>query len=118
MAEGDGPGVEKDGFDIEDDEEHCNQIELDGKALVGGADGSDAAFIGRLLEAGGLFGAQQERADDHPQRDDGGDDQHNQDGEIAGKHWGLLRCETSHNLPVILPEIPIFTTENTEITEK
>src|ERR1043165_6059173 len=50
-VEGDGPGVEKDDLDVEDDEEHRRQVVLDGEAPATGRRGGglDPALIGLEL---------------------------------------------------------------------
>ena len=44
-----GPGIEEDGFHVEQDEQHGHQIKLDGKALAGVAHRLHAAFVRRHL---------------------------------------------------------------------
>src|SRR5580692_7197337 len=45
----DRPGIQEYGLDIEQDEEHADQVELHGEALAGIADGLHTALIGRHL---------------------------------------------------------------------
>src|ERR1035441_596376 len=45
------PGVEENGFNIEQDEEHAHEVKLHAEAVPGIAGGNDAAFVGHVLEA-------------------------------------------------------------------
>src|SRR5439155_648843 len=58
VDEDDCPGVEEDRLDVEDDEEHCDQVELDREALSCIAYRGDAALVGGLLESGGVLGTE------------------------------------------------------------
>jgi len=41
-----GPWVEEDDFDIEDEEDHGDEVETDIEAFAGGVDGGHARFVG------------------------------------------------------------------------
>ena len=47
------PGVEEDGLDVEENEDHGDEVELDGEGFAGVAGGLHAAFVGLLLGAAG-----------------------------------------------------------------
>lgn len=49
FADGHRPCKEKEGFDIEDHEQHRDQIEFGGQAQAGAADGQHAGFEGFVL---------------------------------------------------------------------
>ena len=56
------PGIEKDDFDIEEKEEHGDDVVLDRDPLVGRPDGGHPAFIGSLLAGRRFFLSQSEEA--------------------------------------------------------
>ena len=52
IAQNHRPGIKKDGFNVEQDEQHAHQIEFDRKTFSGVADGGHATLIGRHLGPG------------------------------------------------------------------
>src|SRR5207237_3833192 len=56
LVEDDGPGVEEDRLDVEDDEEHRRQVEPHRHAPAGGGGGDDARLVGKELAPVGLAG--------------------------------------------------------------
>src|SRR2546426_9024369 len=75
--EDDGPRDQKHGFDVEENEQHCDEVELDGEALVGAAEGRHAAFVGPLLDVGRAPRPEEMRShDQRRRRDDGETEQH------------------------------------------
>src|SRR5262245_60878152 len=64
-AEGERPRIEERDLDVEEQEDHRHQIELDRVALARVADGGHAALIGRKLFRRRIAGAKQRRQPDH-----------------------------------------------------
>lgn len=51
ILEDDGPDIAEYGFDIEDDEEHGHEVELDGEAGGSITDGEHTAFVSFIFDA-------------------------------------------------------------------
>src|SRR5436190_9488535 len=89
LAELHGPGEEEDGFDVEDDEEHGDQVELDGEAVaLGDSFGDDAAFVGGDLGGGGVVGAQQRRGGEGRRGEDEAEAGEDDDREVGAERRG------------------------------
>ncbi|MNV72666.1 hypothetical protein D3C71_1657720 [compost metagenome] len=85
FADGDGPGKEEEGFDVEDHEEHRDQIEFGGEAQAGAAGGHHAGFERLVLAA--PPGAAAEQTGDAEHEGDQTEDAEQEDGEtpVVGK---------------------------------
>ena len=87
----DGPRVHEDDFDIEDDEEHGDEVEFDGEAWGSFADWQHAAFVGGVLGGVAAGGAAE---DDAEGKGDGGetdgDEDLEEDWEEIGRHGEWL----------------------------
>ena len=100
LAECDGPRVEEDDLDVEDDEEHGDEVEFDGEARVGGAARLHAALVGGVL-GGGSPGAlaEQQRDGEGPEGDGGREDQLDQEGDELVAHRQAFRIAGPAGLP-------------------
>ena len=59
IGDDDGPGKQEHRFNIEDDKQHCHQVELDRKTLAGTAGANDARFEGKRFADTATAAAQQ-----------------------------------------------------------
>src|SRR5205085_4867380 len=84
-AEDDGPRDEEDQLDVEEDEDHRDQVELDREALARRADGVFAALIGHRLRPRRLVLADELREQDVARGEAAGDDEHQHDGQVVGE---------------------------------
>ena len=87
IAEGEGPWVGEDDFDIEDDEEHRDEVELHAEAGSAFTDGKQSSLVRSVLHLGiaSLFSKENTEAE----RDGGeadGDDSLEDDGCVVGEH--------------------------------
>ena len=79
----DGPRIKEYDFDIEQDEEHRDEIEFHGHARVAFADGEHAAFVGDVLDFAALaFDAEKDGDDEHAKSECDGQQPEHQDGDI------------------------------------
>ena len=100
--EGDGPRIEENDFDVEQQERHGDDVEADIEAAFGGADGVDAGFVRAALDLALAAGAQQQRADDVGGCENDGHEQQNAHGCIVaeGVHGqGVCQCHVHGRLP-------------------
>src|SRR5439155_10064652 len=68
IAERDGPRVQKGHLDVEEQEDHGDQVELDRLPLAGIADGRHAAFVRRKLFGSGISRSEQDGEPNHDAR--------------------------------------------------
>src|SRR6059058_3333224 len=80
-----GPGDEEDQLDVEEDEDHRDQVELDREALARRAHGVFAALVGHRLRPRRLVLADELREQDVARGEADGDDEHQQDGQVVGE---------------------------------
>src|SRR3984885_4161423 len=73
LAVDDGPGIEKNCFDVEKDEDDGHQIKLHAESLASRACGGDAGFVGRVLHPVSDAFAQQKGDGDQGRRYHNGD---------------------------------------------
>src|SRR5258705_9395548 len=72
-----GPRNQEHGLDVEHDEEHRHEIELDGEPLMGAAEGRHPALVRLVFDVGGPARPEEMRPYDHRQtRDDGQTEEH------------------------------------------
>ena len=83
--EGDGPGIQKNGFDIEDDENQSKHVIADIELNPSPANGLHAGLIGELPFSGAAPGRHELVGDQRQGRNSGGDQQEAQKGVIAGQ---------------------------------
>src|SRR6478609_2149214 len=75
------PGIEERHLDVEQEEHHRHQVELDGLAFPGIPDWRDAAFIGRLFLGGDDLRTKEMRNCDVERPEPGAEHEQDQDGE-------------------------------------
>ena len=75
-----GPGIEERDLDVEEQENHRHQVELDRLALAGITDRRHAAFIRRELFRRGTLRADQVRQSDRHHREPDAEADHDEDG--------------------------------------
>jgi hypothetical protein len=82
-GEGLGPRVEEDDFDIEDKEDHGDEIEADIEAFTGGVDRGHPGFVGNAFS--GTFSAWAEDcgSDEVHDGESCGGEEHEEDGEVC-----------------------------------
>ena len=86
VAEHGHPTPQKDDFDVEENEEDRDEIELDRDSLFGRSGGSDPAFIGRVLVGRCLFGAEKPTRSDHQGGNSGSDEDADDNAEVLALH--------------------------------
>ena len=79
-----GPGVHEDDVDVDDEEDHRDDVEADIEPPVGVADGDHAALVGRLLAGPGAARADQQRDRDVSDGEPDPDDQQQHDRRPGG----------------------------------
>src|SRR5579883_624307 len=101
-----GPGIEKDGFNIKENEHHRHQIKLHGKALAGRADGLHAGFIRGIFCRVWHTPAQNRGGSDHATRNRNCNQDLNQDRKPG------VGVRTGHLLnPIALSDTRVATSE-------
>ena len=87
-----GPGIEEDDFDVEEDEEHGDDVEFDAEAGLGVAEGEHAALVSAVFHgvaAGGF--ASKSGEDQGGDGETGCDDDLEEDGGVVFQHEGRGR---------------------------
>ena len=81
------PWIHEDDLDVEDDEEHGDEVEFHAEAWGSVADGEHAAFVGDVFHsvAAGPF-AEDDAHDEHAGREAGGHEDLHEDGEVVREH--------------------------------
>src|SRR6267378_3289569 len=80
------PGNQKHRLDVEHDEQHRHEVELDRKALVGRAERRHAALVGGVFQGGRPLGPDQVRQSDHARRVGDDEQEQQQEREIGPQH--------------------------------
>jgi hypothetical protein len=90
LPEGHGPGDHEDRLDVEDDEQHGHEIELDREPLPGIAQHRHAGLIGRDLDGGAAEVREQVGNAEHQDRVRDDEHDQNQDRDVRLKHGPRL----------------------------
>jgi hypothetical protein len=91
------PGIEKHGFDVEYEEQHCDDIITDGELLMGVHEGGDAGLVGQQLFGIGVPWPEDPAEDKHPDADGGAEQQKNNHGQKVFRKIGTW-CHTLNSL--------------------
>src|SRR3954447_10986185 len=87
-----GPREQEDRLDVEDDEQHRDDVELDAEPLAARQPhGVVAALVGRALDRVRTVRPQQRRRDDGADREDRREPAHHHDRQVLGQHGAILR---------------------------
>src|SRR3954467_3545826 len=87
------PREQEDRLDVEDDEQHRDDVELDAEPLAARQpDRVVAALVGRALDRVRVVRSQQRRGQDRGHREDRREPAHHQDREVLGQHGAILRA--------------------------
>src|SRR4029453_1483863 len=89
LAERERPRIEEGGVDVEQDEDHADEVELDREALARVADRGHAALVGRALGGGRARPAEQVREREREDAEAEGGGTQDQDRGIAGHEVGV-----------------------------
>lgn len=85
-----GPWIEEDDFDIEDEEDHCDEVEADVEAFAGGVDGGHARFVGDAFAVTFAGWAEESGSDEVHRAESDRCEEHEEDREV-GVDW--VACE-------------------------
>src|ERR1043166_210376 len=96
-AEDHGPGDEEDQLDVEEDEDHRDQVELYGEALARRPHGVFAALVGHRLRPRRLVLDDELRQKDVSGGEAHGDDEHQHNGQVVGE----IEDEIGHTSPPV-----------------
>src|SRR5881397_143087 len=81
-----GPGVDEDGLDVEDDEEHGRQVKADGKAAACTSARHDAGLVGQILRCGSPAARQPGRKEEGDESENQDRSKKNEQGKIIAQH--------------------------------